>query len=136
MKKLLIFLLSALMLLSLCACGGDSDDVAFRNDLKVKIDSIYISPSEEETWSDPLNYAKLSPGSKIYISFSKLENGAGTYDIGAVDENNMNYDVYEVELKEKDVIALSASGDQAVVTVTSADGASKTYYGYIYEGEE
>ena len=135
MKKLSALLLALALLFTLCACSSKpAEDVAFTNNLSAVIHSLYISSSTEDEWSDPLNYAKLSVGSTIHIDFEKFAGEGVNYDIGAVDENNMNYDVYDVPLAIGDKLALSADGDTAILTITSADGTVTTYEGYAYEG--
>ena len=137
MKKRIALLLAAVLLLALCACSSKpSEDVVFQNDLPTVVHSLYISPVTEEEWADPVNYARLSPGSSIHIDFERFAGDGAEYDIGVVDENNMNYDVYNVPLAIGDKLALSADGETAILTVTSADGSStETYEGYVYEGE-
>ena len=52
------------------------------------------------------------------------------------DENNINYDVYEVTLAKGDNITFSASGETAIITVTGADGATATYEGISCSGDD
>ena len=114
MKKAICILMAAVMLLSLCACGSggeDAEDVVFQNDLDVVIHSIYISSSTEDEWGDP-----------------------AYYDVGVVDENNVNYDVYEVSLAIGDTLARSESDGTPVLTVTGTDGKTATYDVYAYDG--
>ena len=134
MKKFAALILALLLLASLCACGP-SESVTFKNDLPTTIHSIYISPTTDEEWSDPLNYALLKSGSSISISFQKFAGDTAYYDVGVVDENAMNYDVYEVPLAIGDTLAMSAENDVAVLTVTGADGTVKTYDGYVYDSD-
>ena len=135
MKKLSAILLALALLAGLCACSSEpAEDVTFKNDLTTVIHSLYISPSSEDEWKDPLNYAKLSVGSSIHIDFEKFASEGSTYDVGAVDENNLNYDIYDVPLAIGDTLALSANGETAILTITAADGTVTTYEGYTYEG--
>lgn len=135
MKKLIALLLAVLLFASLCACGS-GESVTFKNDLSSSIHGVYISPTTDEEWTDRLNYAIIRAGGSITIDFEKFAGDTPYYDVGVVDENNMNYDVYEVPLAIGDTLALSAENDVAVLTVTSTDGSVKTYDGYAYEGEE
>ncbi len=134
MKKLIALLLAVLLFASLCACGS-GESVTFKNDLSSAIHGVYISPSTDEEWTDRLNYAILRSGGSITIDFDKFAGETPYYDIGVVDENNMNYDIYEVPLAVGDTLALSAENDVAVLTVTGQDGTVNTYDGYVYEGE-
>ncbi len=135
MKKLALLLLALTLVLALCACGS-GEDVVFRNDLDSKIHSVYISPISDEEWSDPLNYAILNVGSSIHIDFEKFSGDSAYYDVAAVDENNMNYDIYDVPLSIGDTLAMSADGETAILTVTSADGSTNTYEGYAYNADD
>ena len=136
MKKFLLVFLALALLATLCACGK-SDDVTFKNELGVTIHSIYISPVTEDQWPDPLNYARLNNGSQIHIDFEKFAaEGTTLYDVAAVDENNMNYDIFDVPLAVGDILALSANGETAILTVTGTNGSTKTYEGYAYSGSE
>ncbi len=137
MKKAICILMAAVMLLSLCACGSggeDAEDVVFQNDLDVVIHSIYISSSTEDEWGDPVNSAKLNSGSSTHIDFDKFAGDGAYYDVGVVDENNVNYDVYEVSLAIGDTLALSESDGTPVLTVTGTDGKTATYDVYAYDG--
>ena len=136
MKKVLAVLAALILLVTLCACDGDSEDVVFKNGLSTVIHSVYISPSDADEWTDPLNYARLSAGSSIHIDFAKFAGSGVYYDVAAVDENNRNYDIFEIPLTIGDKLELSASGGTALLTVTSADGTVSTYEGYAYDAEE
>ena len=140
MKKTRIFALAAaiLLLAALCACDAKPSELTFVNKTGVQLHSIYISSVEKDEWADPVNYAKLSDGSRIHFEFDKVDgDGPGMYDIGAVDADNLNYDFYEVPLAIGDTITmLPAEGEYGTLTVTSADGTVTEYEGYCYEGEE
>ena len=118
MKKFAALILALLLLASLCACGP-SESVTFKNDLPTTVHSIYISPTTDEEWADPLNYALLKSGSSISISFQKFAGDTAYYDIGVVDENAMNYDVYDVPLAIGDTLAISAENDVAVASCST-----------------
>ena len=138
MKKTIGIILAVLMLTALCACGigEDVDCIYFQNDTGAKIHGLHITSASSDSWGDPLNYADISVGSKIIVDMEKLTEGPGVYDVGAIDENGMNYDVYEVTLNIDDTIRLSAEDDTAILIVTSADGGSETYYGLAYPQED
>ena len=135
MKKVLALLTAALLLLALCACEL-SESVSFKNELSTVIHSVYISPVEDENWTDPLNYAKLSVGSSIFIDTDRFVGSGTLYDVGVVDENNMNYDVYDVPLSAGDTLTLKGNANGATLTVKTQDGGETTYTAYIYEGAE
>lgn len=135
MKKLTVLLLTLALLATLCACGN-RESVVFQNDLSTDIHGIYISPVSEEEWSDPLNYAVLKAGASITIDFQKFAGETPYYDVGTVDKNGMNYDVYDVPLAIGDKLALSAEGETVTLTVTGADGTVKSYDGYAYNADD
>ena len=134
MKRLASILAALCLLLGLAACAG-GDSVAFKNKLGTVIHSVYISPVEDEDWTDPLNYARLRVGSTIQIDFDRFRGTGTLYDFGAVDENGLNYDVYDIPLAAGDSLTLSGDRNGATLTVVSKDGAEKTYEAYIYENE-
>ena len=138
MKRFLCILISALLFAGLIACGDTTPpDLTFTNGLSTVVHNVYVSPAEQEDWNDPVSISKISSGSTIEFDFSKIEEGAGPgiYDLGAIDENAMNYDAYEVPLAVGDKIDLSGSSDSAVYTITHADGATDSYDAYIYPNE-
>lgn len=132
MKKTIAVLLAVLLLTCLCACGA-KDDVVFKNDLSVVLCGVHISPSSEDTWGDALNYARLSAGSSIHIDFERFGYDGDAYDVGLIDENSRNYDVYDVSLSVGDTLSISEKDGGAVLTVTGADGSAKEYPAYVYE---
>ncbi len=133
-KRIAGILLAVLLLAALTACESKpSNDVTFKNSLSSAIHSVYISPSTDEDWTDPLNYAVLSKGSSITIDFSKFAGNSPIYDIGVVDENAMNYDVYEIPLAIGDTLILSGDANGATLTVRGTDGKEASYEAYIYE---
>ena len=137
MKKCLAILAALFLLAALCACAEDSEDVVVKNGLKTAIDGVYISPAEAEEWSEPLNYARLSPGSSIHIDFERFAGSGIYYDIGLTDEEGRNYDVYDVPLAIGDTLEITARGeDRAILTVTSTDGTVAVYDGYAYFYED
>lgn len=133
MKKVLSILMILLLLVGLCACGNENaEDVSFKNDLKSVIHGVHISASSSDSWSDPLNYAQLSVGSTIHIDFEKFAGDSPVYDVGIIDENGVNYDIYEVTLTIGDALVLSGDENGATLTITGKDGSVKTYDAYVY----
>ena len=133
MKKVFCILTALLLLLALCACSAeDTDCFYFKNETGAKIHGFYVSAMDSDEWGDKLNYAIVSQNGQITIDISKLPNGAGSYDIGAIDENEINYDFYEIPIAVGDILALSRSGDTAILNITHADGTANEYFGYAY----
>ena len=135
MRRLGCMLLALLLILSLTACGKESE-LSFTNSLSTTIENVYINSIDQDTWGDAITYAKISSGNTIHFDFEKIGDGPGIYDIGVIDSNAMNYDTYDVELAIGDNIALSGTSSAAVCTVTHADGTTDTYEAIVYENEE
>ncbi len=139
MKRVLSLIVSVLLLAALLAgCGSSSSDLSVKNSLDSVIHNVYVSPSDTDTWGDPVSFAKLSRGSTIQVDFSSIgkDAGPGIYDIGVIDENAMNFDVYEVELAAGDAIEITGNADGAVYTITHADGSADRYDAFIYSNDE
>ena len=134
MKKRVVSMVFACLMLAavLGGCGGGSSkdfDLHFKNDLDVEIHGVYVSPVEDDTWGDKLNLSVVKSGSTIGFDFTKIGEDAGpdTYDIGVIDENAINYDIGGVDLEGGDTITLSGDEEEAVITVTHADGKKDSY---------
>ena len=144
MKKRIRILAFVLVLIcaaaTLCACGDNQnqDYVYFQNDTGVKVVGFYISSVSADTWGDRLNLATVGVGSKIHIDPAKaLPDGAGTtYDVGVLDSSDMVYEIYDVVLNLNDVISVRGEGEDAILTVTDAQGGVTEYIGYVYPYEE
>ena len=141
MKKGILVFLTVLLLAALALCAGcsspDADYIYFQNDLDAKVDGFYISSVSSDEWGEKLNLAPVGAGGNIHIDPDKLVDGLGVaYDIGAIDETGMGYDVYDVVLDVNDTIALSVDGEDAIITVTSPDGSSEVYYGWAEMQED
>lgn len=52
-------------------------------------------------------------------------------DIGAIDENSINYDIYDIVLIDGDLIVLSGDANEARFTITHSDGTESTYLAII-----
>lgn len=137
MKRRIFALALACLTLAalLSACGETKEpDLRFTNNLDTEIHNVYLSPAEAEDWNDPVSVDKLGSGHTMSIDFSKAGEGAGPglYDFGVIDENAMNYDLYEVTLAVGDKIEISGNADGATYTVTHADGTQETFDAWIY----
>ena len=131
MKKLLVVILALLTLAALAGCSSGRE-IIIRNDLDVVVYSVYISPSSDEQWGDPVNYTLIRPGAKLRVDYETLATDTAYYDFIAVDENELYYDVRDFSLRVGDTLAISVDGDTALLTVTREDGKSSTYDGYAY----
>ena len=132
MMSILVVLLLMLSLFSACSLGK-SHDLTFDNQLSTEMHQICISSTDSSTWGDAVNSSKIAAGRSFSFDFSDFDGSSGSlYDIGTIDENSDNYDVYEVTLTEGDTIALSGSADSATFTVTHADGTSDSYDAITY----
>ena len=125
--------------LAFAGCGDDSGDgfeLHFKNAMEVRIDNVYITPPENEYWGDPITIAPVQKGHTIGFDFKKFDGVSGNiYDIGLIDENAMDYDLYEVVLTTGDTMEMTGNADAAKLTVTHADGTKTEYEAIIYPDE-
>lgn len=143
MRKIRIAVIIAAALIFtalLCACGEEHEyELFFHNSVGVKVDSLYFSASTNDQWGDAVNLAPISVDATIHFDFDSMNvdgDGPGLYDIGAVDETGLNYDIFEVTLAVGDTITLyPAEGETARITVSHADGTSSDYEGFAYMGD-
>lgn len=139
-KGAAIAVLALTMALSLYACTS-APSVKFENQLRVAADSIYICPSSQSTWGDPVNFASVGKGNSVHFTMERLaDDGTHIFDVGVVGNNNMNYDVYEVYLEAEYTMVIRSSGDtesdSVTLTVTDTEGNERIYTGYISPNSE
>ena len=140
MKKLtfrVAALLLAAFMFTACftACGSTKSDLVFKNSLSSTILEVYVSPTESETWDEDnlVNLIDVKSGGVVRFDFSKFGGESGkVYDIGTIDDNNINYDGYEIVLTTGDTITLSGNSEAAVFTVTHADGTTTDYNAMVF----
>ena len=95
MKRVLSLLLAAVMLFSLAACGGESDEggeagVRITNDLGFELVELYVTLSSKDFWGDDLLPAAAEDGS-VTIFLSGYEPPEGeTFDLRAVDVGRLH----------------------------------------------
>lgn len=138
LRRSVCVLLAVLFAASLAACGGgekkaDANAVYFTNNLDSEVHNFYISPTDLDTWGDPMTDGIIKKGRTVTIDFDKVVNGEGTYDIGAIDENYMNYDLYGVDIHLRDTIILEGTAEGATYTIEHEDGSSNTYDAEVYK---
>lgn len=116
---------------SLCACDSSPKELQFKNELDTTV-NVYFSSAADDEWSDKPTRIGVRSGAQFGLDFSDFDGSSGKKtDIGAIDENSVNFDVYEVVLNEGDLIVLSGSESDAVFTITHSDGTSSTYAAMI-----
>ena len=108
--------------------------IFFQNTMDVAIDGLFISNSD--SWGDPVNDDPIEAGGSFILDISKLPDGPGTYDIGALDANGRNYDVYEVPLDGKHLVGISSVEDAAYIVLIDENGETETFTGEAYDSEE
>ena len=110
-------------------------DLTFKNGTGNVIHSVYVSPVTSSTWGSPVNTDKIRIGGSLKIDFDDLTgNGPGSYDVAAVDEYGLNYDVYGVTLAQGDKMELGpASNGVATLTVTGKNGTTVYYANCYYQ---
>ena len=120
--RLIAFLLVSAALFALTACEAVPKDISFKNELNVSV-NIYFGRSDDDEWNDKPTAENIRSGGEIAFGFSKLDSASGKkFDIGAIDENSINYDVYDVVLVSGDTVTLSGDAGGAKFTITHSDG--------------
>ena len=136
MKKALFAALSAIMVLSLCACGGNNEpqpterprvtqapiaggnyDFAIKNDLGSSISELYISESSSNDWGDNLlSDESVYDGGAYEVSFSpEMATVNAEYDIAVITGDDAEYHFEGINLNDIDVITLTWNGDDDVI---------------------
>lgn len=107
----------------------DTITVSFVNGLNSEIAGLYINSTNEENWDDPVARS-LEAGEEKTLSISA---DGDLYDVGLIDVDGINYDIFEVVLHEGDRLVLSGDGISGTLTVTSIDGTERSYEADVYE---
>jgi len=136
MKKFIAAVLTVSFLFGLCACKDKNNNYFFENQTGKAIDGLYISTPDSMSWGDKLNKDIIRSGGSLDISKDTLTSEDGIYDVGAIDEDGLNYDIFEVKIKAGDTLVLTRNEEEAVLTVTSADGDKEEYKGEAYLDDE
>lgn len=128
------------MAVALCACGGSKVDpaegITVRNSVGAKLEGFYVSSTDEDTWGEHVNDSVIGSGSTVVLSSDVLPDGPDTtYDVAALDENDIVYEFYEVSISLGDTLEISEGAEAPVLTVTAADGSSVEISGYSYPFE-
>lgn len=139
MKKILavkILLTLALFSVILSSCGAD-DSLSFKNQCGFDVHSVYFSEEMKDSWGDRKNYSIVNNGNTFYFNLEGLKGddptALRTYDIGIVDENSMNYDIFGVTLGAGYKIVLEpADSEIAKITVTDKENKTVSYEGICY----
>lgn len=133
-KRILAFLLTALLALSLLGCG--EVDLKFKNETGTTLDNVYLSAVSQDAWGDPVSHARISNGNSIVFDFKDFGGEPGIYDFGAINSDGRSFDVYDVPLAVGDELTLGPeiAGDPATTTLTvkHRDGSVDTYTGYCF----
>ncbi len=131
--------LCLLLVCSLLATGCSfslpfgSADITFKNSTGNVVYSIYISPQTSTTWGDPVYRDELRNGGSAKFDFDDIDGyGPGVYDVAAIDEYGMNYDIYGVDLYEGCKLELSPSSSGTAVLTVSGKNGTNVYYGSAY----
>ncbi len=117
MKKLFAILLAVSMLVSLSACGGESEPsqtgITFENSLDFNFVEVYVVQKDSSGWGDPI--MEISEG---YDDYFYPENLFGTrepiVDILVIDEGNNQYISYGIPLEDGDVVTYYFDADGVI----------------------
>ncbi len=107
-------------------------EVTFTNGVGSTLNGVHISSVSEEDWSDKLNSAGVRDGASIRIPFDSFSDGGSEYDVGFIDANGVNYDIFGVTLHPGDALALIGDSSAARLVVRGADGSEKSYAANVY----
>lgn len=141
MKRVLSLLLAAVMLFSLAACGGESDEggeagVKITNDLGYELVELYVTLSSKDFWGDDLLPAAAEDGS-VTVFLSGYEPAEGdTFDLRAVDVDGFAYEFYGLDLIDGDAVEMAWSEESAMVIITPVEGDAFTVGGTVIEPED
>jgi hypothetical protein len=143
MKKVLalkIILILALFAIILSSCGAD-DSLSFKNQSGFDVHNVYFSEEHRENWGDAKNYNIVENNITFFFNLEGLKGddpaAMKNYDIGIVDENGLNYDIFGVALGAGYKIILEpADGGIAKITVTDKENNTVTYEGVCYMEDE
>lgn len=109
--------------------------LTFINGCGCDIIELYVSPSGESEWGKCMGF--VDADESFEFEFDELDGEPGdSFDIGALDADNMNYDVYDVLLSSGDVIELKPDGDEFICTVTHENGSFEEYPVDCYPSDE
>ena len=136
MKKFIASVLTVSLLFGLCACKDKTNNYFFENQTGKAIDGLYISTPDTMSWGDKLNKDIIRSGGSLDISKDTLTSEDGIYDVGAIDEEGLNYDIFEVKIHAGDTLVLTRNEEEAILTVTSAEGDKEEYKGEAYLDDE
>lgn len=106
-----------------------------RNGLDSVLTELYISPADMENWGDAV--ASLEPGAEAELAFYALagaspEAGEGLFDIGAIDENGVNYDAFSVRIQDGDSVLLTGDWRSGVFRIAHRDGSTDFVTASVY----
>ena len=120
--------------------GGEPQaeaELRFTNQTGATLYYIYISNDPEE-WGESLlgDDDYLHTEEELLLDFADIGGEPGLYDVGVVDANRVNYDIYDVTLGVGDsMVLLPASDDTATLLVIQANKETKLYTGKSYLGK-
>lgn len=114
---------------------GSTNNLTFISQLDAEIYKIYISPTDEDEWGDPVYSEIVYMGDSIQIPFSSFEDSsAALYDFGLICGDRSNYDVYEIPIARGDTLILTGDYDDATLIIQHADGSTNDYEVSTYYG--
>lgn len=124
-------LLFAAAVIPLYACDIMSKELQFKNELPTAV-NVYFSCAADDDWGEKPTRVGVKSGVRFGLNFSDFDGASGKKaDIGAIDENSVNYDIYEVVLNEGDSIILSGNNAEAIFIITHADGTMSSFAAII-----
>ena len=105
---------------------------SFTNSLPVMIRALYVSPSRESSWGQPA-VRNIAPGQTVQLTFAQIGAEPGEeLDFGPVDENDYNYDCYNIPVADEDSIILWGDETGANYRLLPANGEMNEYEAEVY----
>ncbi len=127
MKRFVALFAVVVMVVSLCACGGNDDNYtelntpdtskgfSVTNELRSNIKEFYISQSTSADWGeDLLNGSTLDQGVKMDLEFAGEPLTSQVFDIAVIMEDDTEYQFKNVDIGELGSIKLLIRDDEPV----------------------
>ncbi|MBQ7061395.1 MAG: hypothetical protein IJM85_06395, partial [Clostridia bacterium] len=108
--------------------------ISFVNGLDAELAELYFSPATDTEWGEPTEN-DLPAGASVFVVLSDRIN---VYDVGVVDEDGINYDIWNVELWDGDALTLMQGDGEmtGILRVVHVHGESKDYEAEVYSSDD
>lgn len=106
----------------------------FINGTDAELAELYFSPVTDTEWGEPVEY-DIPAGASVDVNLTDL---SSEYDVGVVDEDGINYDIWNVEIWDGDVLTLMQGDGEmtGILRVVHADGETEAYEAEVYSSDD